>query len=206
MSVFSIQRKTSPLFHYFKFEWEKEMIRSLLLGLIIIGIVGSASFVKPVYAASKADCSIWLCLPFGFPSGCGDAKRAFKKRVKRSKPPLPELPSCLVKDEGDKSTNDNITSVDGTAAYIPSYETCAKWKEYRQNRETSRYCVKWETIPAQIIENTTCRINHKNDRHEKSRTPTNCSQTIRYVRMLMDGIAYGETYYFDNSGNEFKIP
>jgi hypothetical protein len=183
------------------------MIRSLLLGLIIIGIVGSATFVKPVYAASQADCSIWLCLPFGFPSGCGDAKKAFKKRIKRFKPPLPHLSSCLIKSGGgNQSQEENISSVDGKAAWVPEYTQCKRWKERRYSDSSRRYCVEWKTIPTHVVENTTCRINYNSDRHERSRTPTNCSQTIRYVRMLMDGTAYGETYYFDNSGNEFKIP
>ncbi|WP_139151652.1 conjugal transfer protein TraL [Vibrio cyclitrophicus] len=181
-------------------------MKSFVLGFLVTVVASTSTYTPPVYAASQSDCSIWLCLPFGFPSGCSDAKKAFKKRVKRLKPPLPRLSSCLINGGGNQSTNDNITSVDGKAAYVPSYKVCNQWKERRYGRESSRYCVGYKTIPTHVVENTTCRKNYDRDNRLRSTTPTNCSQTIRYVRMLMDGKPYGATYYFDNNGNEFKVP
>lgn len=49
---------------------------------------------KPVYAASQDECAIWLCLPGGFPQGCGAAHSAMIKRIKKRKPPLPSFGSC----------------------------------------------------------------------------------------------------------------
>ena len=44
----------------------------------------------------EADCAIWLCLPAGFPSGCGQSLSKFKDRIKHFKPPLPSFSSCAV--------------------------------------------------------------------------------------------------------------
>lgn len=70
----------------------------------------------PIYA-NDADCAIWLCLPVGFPSGCGDAKQAFINRIKSFKSPLPSLTSCLV-SSGVKTSTGTLNSIDGYAAFI----------------------------------------------------------------------------------------
>ena len=49
---------------------------------------------KPAYAASQDECAIWLCMPGGFPQGCGAAHSAMIKRLKKRKPPLPSFGSC----------------------------------------------------------------------------------------------------------------
>lgn len=52
--------------------------------------------VSSAHAASEAECAIWLCLPAGFSvSECGAAHSAFKKRLRKGKPPLPPLASCV---------------------------------------------------------------------------------------------------------------
>lgn len=43
----------------------------------------------------EADCSIWLCLPSGFPQGCGPALSKFKDRIKHFRSPLPNFGSCV---------------------------------------------------------------------------------------------------------------
>lgn len=51
---------------------------------------------SPAQAASEAACSIWLCLPAGFPDGCGAAHSEFRHRIKKGKGPLPAFSSCAV--------------------------------------------------------------------------------------------------------------
>ena len=63
-----------------------------------IGFLGTKS--KPAYAASEDACAIWICLPGGFPSGCGDAYSEFKRRIKKRKSPLPSLSSCSTGPDG----------------------------------------------------------------------------------------------------------
>ncbi|MDD9900382.1 MAG: conjugal transfer protein TraL [Alphaproteobacteria bacterium] len=70
---------------------------------IIVGALVAVVFLwnsAPAHAASQAECAIWLCLPGGFPSGCGAAHSAFRYRIKHHKPPLPPLASCTAGPEG----------------------------------------------------------------------------------------------------------
>lgn len=64
----------------------------------LVAVVLCLSFLIPLQAkaASQDACAIWLCLPGGFPSGCGGAHSEFKKRIKKGKSPLPDLSSCTV--------------------------------------------------------------------------------------------------------------
>ena len=156
----------------------------------------------PTYA-NDADCAIWLCLPTGFPSGCEEAKDAFKDRIKNFKSPLPALSSCLV-NTGVKNTTSKVSSTDGYAALIPETTECISWGQRRANHEWQRYCRKEQTTPTHIIKNTRCSRYWRDG--EQITRPSGCSKTIRYVDTYMDGKAYGETYYFDNSGNQISLP
>ncbi len=173
--------------------------------MLSVAVVGTVTFVNPVYAVNEADCSIWLCLPMGFPSGCGDAKSAFKKRIKKFKPPLPSLSSCLVSGGGQPAQSSEMSSKDGYAALIPERKECSRWERKRRGGEWDSYCVEYETIPTHVIKNTRC-VAHREKGESTRYTPTGCSRTIRYVDTYMDGKAYGETYYFDNGGNKVSIP
>ncbi len=68
----------------------------------------------PAYAASQAECAIWLCLPAGFSvSECGAAHAAFLERLRKGKPPLPPLSSCTIEESG---------ATDGNGRYETGYE------------------------------------------------------------------------------------
>ena len=51
--------------------------------VVLMALFGvTTSMISPsVQAASEDECAIWLCLPGGFPSGCGGAKSAMLKRL-----------------------------------------------------------------------------------------------------------------------------
>jgi len=91
------------------------MTKKPFFRLGILGLVGAIGFVDPApaFAASSDECAIWLCLPGGFPSGCGAAKSAMRKRVKKGKSPLPSFSSCAV-----NSTVAGLEAKDGRAARI----------------------------------------------------------------------------------------
>lgn len=74
-----------------------------ILSILIVMIFISGVFPSRVYAASEADCAIWLCLPGGFPTGCEAAHSAFKQRIKKGRAPLPDLSSCTVGPNGQRS-------------------------------------------------------------------------------------------------------
>ncbi|EHR5466012.1 conjugal transfer protein TraL [Vibrio parahaemolyticus] len=154
--------------------------------------------VQPAFAASDDECAIWLCLPTGFPSGCSGAKKAFVKRIKKFKPPLPSFTSCLFSGDvpiGTPSNDTDMFARDGRAAYIPPRVECVKWEA---GKDWSR-CSKTEVRPSQIIKDQSCHVNHK----EGTSSPKYCSHTISYVETFQDGEQYGETYYFDNAGNTY---
>ncbi|MNQ89716.1 hypothetical protein D3C85_1050310 [compost metagenome] len=80
-------------------------------------------------AASQDECSIWLCLPGGFPNGCSAAKSAMKDRVKKGKSPLPSFSSCSV----DGSAG-GMSSNDGRAAEIRNGQSWVKNTTCRYHR------------------------------------------------------------------------
>src|SRR5690606_15229098 len=80
--------------------------RKYLVLVIAVAIFSITGEIPQVRAASEADCAIWICLPGGFPSGCGAAHSAFKKRIKKGRQPLPALASCTTGPNG-KGVNGN---------------------------------------------------------------------------------------------------
>lgn len=67
-------------------------------------------------AASKDECAILLCLPQGFPDGCSAAKKAWQKRLRKGKSPMPDLSSCTI-ESNDQKTSFN-TSFPNVVRYL----------------------------------------------------------------------------------------
>lgn len=156
--------------------------------LILSSLLLSSLPVK----ASDADCSIWLCLPMGFPSGCSEAKSAFKHRIKKLKPPLPNFLSCLATDV-QVPAGTPVSTMDakyGVAAIIKETKQCTQWTGNSNNKR----CIKWQTIPSHIIKGTACRLIGTSQ--NKHWYPKNCSGTTHWVDTYMDGNKYGETFYY----------
>lgn len=74
-------------------------MRQLFLTLLLALLCFSWS-PRPAQAASEAECAIWICLPGGFPSGCGAAYSAFRHRIKHRQSPLPPLAACTTGPDG----------------------------------------------------------------------------------------------------------
>ena len=55
-------------------------------------------------AASKDECAILLCLPQGFPNGCSAAKKAWQKRLRKGKSPAPDISSCTIESNDQKTS------------------------------------------------------------------------------------------------------
>lgn len=172
------------------------------MALILFGLSSPQAM-----AINKHECSIWLCMPFGFPSGCADAKKAFKHRIKHFKPPLPRLDKCLLKKDHSSSSlptekTPNMGSKEGIAAFIPTHRECLRYASTHEgNKHRETRCVEYATIPAHAVKDVTCRASSK--RHDT--TPKYCTQTIRYVDFLLDGQPYQDTYYYDSSGNQITV-
>ncbi|EGU42486.1 hypothetical protein [Vibrio scophthalmi] len=174
--------------------------------LLFIGLMPMMTTTSALAFDTKG-CSIWLCLPTGFPSGCGDAKSEFKKRILKGKSPMPSFSSCALNSPNTPSTpgTSNISTKEGRAALISARKTCVKSTRERQsNGDYQTICLDTKVIPAHAIKNTSCVVT-KDKGESAKRTPSGCTRTIRFVDTFMDGKPYGETYYFDGSGNEINL-
>ena len=143
-----------------------------VLTSIIISLI-SLLLTPPALAASEDECSIWLCLPGGFPNGCAAAHAAMVKRVSKLKSPLPDFSSCVVNPPEGSA---DMKAKDGYAAYIPS-----KYNSYTKT-----------TTPASYIRGKICaRLTG-----DKFKTPKGCVSTVRWAEVYLDGNQTGPTYYW----------
>lgn len=154
------------------------------------GISGAMILNSPAtFAASQDECAIWLCLPAGFPSGCGGAKSAFIKRIKKFKPPLPDFMSCVV-----ESPDSNLSYKHKYAAYVPTRQVCTdRFYGWGDDDE----CSQWKTIPAHHVKDRRC----YDDDDSGYSDPAGCTRTDEYVDVYIDGKKTGDTFYW----NRFNI-
>lgn len=130
-----------------------------------------------IYAASQDECAIWLCLPAGFPGGCGGAKSAFKKRIKKGKSPLPSFSSCAVSSPSlpqSKLSYDNYS-----VKHIGAHRRCVT---YSSNGE---YCTRHEMIE-ESYQRGRC--------HEEY--DSYCLGNRRAIDIYIDGSKTGSTYVY----------
>lgn len=148
------------------------------------GLLALACFaVMPAtaLAASEDECSIWLCLPGGFPDGCGAAKSAMLNRLKKLQPPLPDFGSCVI-DGGSGSKMDFDY---GGGAWLPERKVCV-----RESGGKNTQCVKYETLPAGYVKGQRCSRDRDGDV-----TPKGC-RSQSYIEVYEDGKSIGDTYYW----------
>lgn len=146
------------------------------------------------FSASEDECAIWLCLPTGFPSGCSGAKDAFIDRITSFPPksPLPSFAGCLVSPPEAIAAGlqpSEFSFSQDYAAYVPAREVCTK-TEFGQRREV---CVETAIEPEHYVKDTRC---VSSGRYGTSKTPEGCTETYFYVDVFIDGVATGETYYW----------
>ncbi|HCG7560669.1 TPA: conjugal transfer protein TraL [Vibrio parahaemolyticus] len=149
------------------------------VGAVVLGVAGALAPTS-VQAASQNDCAIWICLPGGFPSGCGGALSAFKKRIKKFKPPLPSFSSCIVSGGKSQMSYDH-----NYAALMPRRKVCKSW-----NYQYGRCNGEFEVVPQHYIKGTRC------FRYRGESEPEGCIATKRFVDVYIDGEPTGTTYYW----------
>lgn len=153
----------------------------------------STSILSPsaAFAASEDECAIWLCLPGGFPSGCGAAKSAMKDRLEDFKPPLPNFSSCAVSSPGSSTMSHTYSY----AAHVPEREVC-EWVPGEFGFGRVKSC---KTVPEHYVEGTSCNwadpFSGGGPGSEKN-NPPGCTLTYRYIDVFVDGIQAGERYYW----------
>lgn len=153
---------------------------SIYLRILLISAVVVCGFPERAKAASEAECAIWLCLPGGFPTGCSAAYSAFKSRIKKGRPPLPDLSSCTIGPDG-KSSN---------GIYETGYEYFEPCKEGYTLRQTN-----YGIVSSGVCERKSCggfwRENCQvQDRYEAIRRAK-----PSYVKMWVDSQYLGQFFY-----------
>ncbi len=153
----------------------KELLPASALALVL---APSAAF-----ASSQDECAIWICLPGGFPNGCGAAKSAMMDRIEDRKSPLPSFRSCAVQDSGGSQMSYDYNY----AALIAERRVCNRYSGWGDHR----YCVEWETIQQHYLKGRRC-----TQERDGYRSPAGCVATRRYVDVFVDGALVGDTYFW----------
>lgn len=163
------------------------MNRKPLLAAGALSLVSLGGLIAPstTLAASQNECAIWICLPGGFPSGCGAAHSAMVDRIKHRKSPLPSFGSCAV--QGNGGSGSKMSYDYSFAALIAARRVCTQ-RDWRRGDYDS--CVAWETVPQHYVKGTNCR--YEGD----YRVPYGCIRTYRYIDVFVDGVMAGDTYFW----------
>lgn len=145
------------------------------------------SFIVPsrTYAASEAACAIWLCLPGGFPSGCSAAHSEFKHRIKKGKPPLPDLGSCTTGPNGEKANGSYQLGYE-------IFEPCKEGYVLEQSNSTGLYMANGRCVLKQC--NGYSGWNRNNCITRDSYAAVRRVQP-NYVKMWVDGQYIGQYWY-----------
>lgn len=161
-----------------------------VLTLLFLAI-GAANTVQ---AASDDECAIWLCLPGGFPSGCGAAHSAMMDRLSDFKSPLPSFSSCVVSpDVGPVGeAGSTMTHELSYAARIAEHTVCTKKAPAYGESQMPGQCLEKKTVPAHYKKGEVCYMTSKQGQMH----PPHCVGTYRYIDVFLDGEKTGETHYW----------
>lgn len=136
-------------------------------------------FVKPAYAESEDACAIWICLPGGFPQGCSGAYSEFKHRIKKGRPPLPELSSCTTGPNGEKVSGHYQLGYE-------RYEPCEDGYVLRESQQYNQAKCYVERCAPERYSND----NYYCDSYQAVLRPK-----PNYVKMWVDGDYLGQYFY-----------
>jgi hypothetical protein len=157
---------------------------------LLVPLTFFAFFLATVdsYASSEDECAIWICIPGGFPSGCGSAKSAMKDRIKDRKSPLPSFSSCAVNPPSGSGSH--MSSKYGYAARIGAHTVCEEWGT-RGRGDDERYCIESRSVAAHYRKGVRCRTNK-----DGGPIPKHCTGTFHWAEVFVEGELTGPTYYF----------
>lgn len=151
-----------------------------------------------------AGCAIWMCLPAGFPGDeCRAPHKEMLRRLKHGHFPLPTFSSCVrnftIKGLSLKGLNNSEFSYNyNDAALIPAHKECIKYQEetvYTQyGPQKKQTCLKYGLTDASFVKDRVCVPNCGSTGCHP--IPEGCTDTYKYIDVLIDGQPYGQTYYF----------
>ncbi len=165
------------------------------------------SSISPARAASQDECSIWLCLPGGFPSGCEGARNAMVNRVKHHQSPLPDWSECST-TEDQALPESQLAYSEGFAAYVPPHRICERVESRSSGScgsgrngggscQSWQVCTQWSATvyPEAHFPGAFCNVQQGADGEVWKNQPAYCTKTQRYRVVLENGQPIGEPYY-----------
>lgn len=151
----------------------------------VLAVLAAACLPLTAFGASQDECSIWLCLPGGFPEGCGAAHSAMMSRIRHRHPPLPDFEECAINPP--MGSGSHMTWAMRVAAYIPPHYVCVEWQS---NGDAADTCARQVLVPEEYRHGVTC------ETHDGNSIPEFCTRTYRWIDVMADGVPVGPTYYF----------
>ena len=149
-------------------------------------------------------CAIWLCLPAGFPGEqCRSPHKVMLQRIRKGEFPLPSISSCMtnytIKGMSLNGLNKSTFSATyNEAAFIPSQKICTSYTEetvYGAYGPWQRKkCIEYGYSDASYVKDRRCNPNCGSSGCHP--IPEGCTDTYKYIDVLIDGEVFGETYYF----------
>ena len=135
-----------------------------------------------VQANSEDACAIWICLPGGFPQGCGGAYSEFKHRIKKGRSPLPELSSCTTGPNGEKVSGHYQLGYERYEPCKDGYTLVEKRQSYHSNQAA---CYRSNCAPNEYREN-----DYRCENYQATLRPK-----PNFVKMWVDGDYLGQYFY-----------
>lgn len=145
----------------------------IALAMVLIGSIQDS------YAASEDACAIWICMPGGFPQGCSGAYSEFKHRVKKGRPPLPELSSCTTGPNGEKVSGHYQLGYE-------HYEPCKEGYVLRESRQINQ---------AKCYVERCAPVKYRQDNYYCENYQAILRPKPNYVKMWVDGDYLGQYFY-----------
>lgn len=167
---------------------ENEMdLKATLKGFAVLALL---SLGNAATAASQDECAEWICLPGGFPSGCGGAQSAMNNRIANHQTPLPDFDECSANPP--QGSGSHMTYTMGQAAYVPTHTVCP------DNGDNGMWWMQQQchTVQAHYVDGTACSFSDG----DMTGTPAGCTGTKQYVKVFSDGNQAGTTYYWGGFG------
>lgn len=121
--------------------------KTIGIGIAIIALVTGAMIPLSSKAASQDECAIWLCLPGGFPQGCGSAYSAYIRRIRNLQPPLPPFAACVVSGDTYQSSQGRYELGSDLWEECPTGTMSLDGYSYYQY-VTARHCVDQQCLDA----------------------------------------------------------
>lgn len=170
-------------------------MKKISLSLSLAALLG-LSLPLPSLAASEAECAIWLCLPAGFPDGCGAAKSAFKKRLRKGRSPLPPFSQCAVDEHGNRVNADDFRVEEKSVLHIKEHKQCTQKQSRTVRDDVVEECVREETVAEHYEDGSSCYITPPS-KDDPGELKPGCAGSFQEITIFdKDGKQVGDSYRY----------